>query len=181
MRIQVINPPEAKLRWVGGLEYSRQLGTDGDCCGPEPGYTYQEEAVRVGVGGEFTLLRVGDQSLSFDARYQPTLYHTIRHGSQPEFQPSPTEWRLNPWLHQLRFDRSETAHAANSREFGRPNALERRRLTLGVVLTCIRGQRRYRLVTMLPERLNRGGPLMLAAAPNNGLQGNGQPGLFSSN
>jgi hypothetical protein len=81
-----------RTRFIAGLGYARQLSKYGECCGPDPGYTYQEESLTVAFGAETDLVRGRYLTLAVDARYQPTLYHTMRHGSQPAFNPGPTEW-----------------------------------------------------------------------------------------
>jgi hypothetical protein len=93
--IDLAGPAAGRSRVVAGIAYAREVGTSGSCCGPNPGYTYQEEALSLSLGRELRLGSPGAGELWIDARYQPTLAHTIRHGSQEDFVPSPTRWQFS--------------------------------------------------------------------------------------
>lgn len=88
-------PAAARSRVLAGVAYARELGTSGSCCGPNPGYTYQEEALSLTLGRELRMGFQGVRELWIDARYQPTWTHTIRHGSQEDFVPSATPWQFS--------------------------------------------------------------------------------------
>jgi hypothetical protein len=96
--IDLARPGTGRTRLVAGLTYSRELESHGACCGPNPGYSYQEEALALSGGPEFTLASTGALGLAADVRYQPTWSHTIRRGSQEDFEPSPTRWQFSPWI-----------------------------------------------------------------------------------
>jgi hypothetical protein len=84
-------------RWVGGVAYARESSPSSVCCGPNPGFTYQEQVVSLIVGREFT---VSSQmpGVALDLRYEPSLYNSIRRGSQADFHPPPTGWHRAPWI-----------------------------------------------------------------------------------
>lgn len=96
--IDYAQPTNGASRLIGGIAYSLQIAPTGECCGPNPGFTYQEHALTIGVGAETVLRTAKDFELTADLRYEPTMYHTLRHGSQDDFEPSPTTWRFFPWL-----------------------------------------------------------------------------------
>lgn len=96
--VDLARPGTGRRRLVAGLTYARELESHGSCCGPNPGFSYQEEALSLSAGPEFTLSSTGALSVAVDLRYQPTWSHTIRHGSQEDFEPSPTRWQFSPWV-----------------------------------------------------------------------------------
>jgi hypothetical protein len=79
-------------RWVFGLAYARELQSHGSCCGPSPGYSYQLETFEASAGVEVPLLTRTAWSLAIDGRANPLWYHSIRRGSQPDFDPPPSSW-----------------------------------------------------------------------------------------
>lgn len=87
-----------RSRWIVGAQYGREIGSHGACCGPNPGYSYQLEALELSVGAEVSLFERDDWHLALEGRATPTWTHSIRHGSQADFQPGPTTWHLNPDL-----------------------------------------------------------------------------------
>jgi hypothetical protein len=85
-------PRAEGARWIFGVAYARELQSHGSCCGPNPGYSYQLETLEASAGVEVPLWSSSAGSLAIDGRANPFWYHTIRRGSQPDFEPGPTAW-----------------------------------------------------------------------------------------
>ena len=90
--LQTATPRLSRLRLMLSTTYLRVSDTGARCCGSDPGLQYGAEAVVLGIGLEARSFETYSTSLAFDLQYNPMWYHTIRRGSQPDFDPGPTEW-----------------------------------------------------------------------------------------
>lgn len=94
-------PGRGRTRPLLGVAYAREVNSSSRCCGPNPGYTYQEGALSVSLGQEVRLISTGAARVWADARYHPTWAHTIRRGSQEDFVPPPTQWQFSGTIASL--------------------------------------------------------------------------------
>lgn len=81
-----------RVRAIFGLGFVREFTSYENCCGPNPGYTYREEAVRLSMGAETVVARRSRSSSTIDVRYDPTWYHTVRRGDAELVLPPPS-WK----------------------------------------------------------------------------------------